>query len=263
MQTISIKILLFFYNLKMFIKGKYTKVTYDPGLELYIATEGNMKRYFKDRYRGLRQFRRGMQREKNQLFAAYCLEEVNFEPNDIVIDCGANYGNLFLSLSEKISEENYITFEPGPHEYFCLTHSIPNAKHTNQALADISGKRTFYLKSKTGDSSLVEPPDYVETVTVECTTLDDVFEKEGFNSVKLLKLEAEGYEPEILQGAKNSLGKIKFIAIDGGPERGLKEEETFTTLTNMLIKSGFVLIKVNHRNQYRAIFRNNSEGDPR
>ena len=64
MQTIWIKILLFFYNLKMFIKGKYTKVTYDPGLELYIATEGNMKRYFKDRYRGLRQFRRGMQREK-------------------------------------------------------------------------------------------------------------------------------------------------------------------------------------------------------
>ena len=258
MQLILIKILLALYNSKMFIKGKYTKVKYDPILKLYVATEGNMKRYFKDRYRGLRQFRRGMKREKDQLFAAYCLEEVTFEEDDIVIDCGANYGNLFLSLNEKISEKNYITFEPGPDEYLCLTHSIPNARHNNKALAETTGKRTFYLKSKTGDSSLVEPPNYVETVTVDCTTLDDLFEQEQLNFVKLLKLEAEGYEPEILQGAKNCLEKIKFIAIDGGPERGLKEEETFTTLTNMLIQSGFVLIKVNHRNQYRAIFRNNS-----
>ena len=62
-----------------------------------------------------------------------------------------------------------------------------------------------------------------------------------------MKLEAEGYEPEILLGAKDSIKNIDYIAIDGGYERGIKQEETFTILTNRLIENGFSIIFVNFK----------------
>ena len=47
-----------------------------------------------------------------------------------------------------------------------------------------------------------------------------------------------GYEPEVLLGAKDSLKICDYVAVDGGYERGLKEQ-TFTEITNYLIKNGF------------------------
>ena len=71
-----------------------------------------------------------------------------------------------------------------------------------------------------------------------------------------MKLEAEGFEPEILLGAKDSIKYINYVAIDGGYERGIKQEETFTKLTNRLIESGFSIIFVNFKFG-RALFNNN------
>ena len=44
--------------------------------------------------------------------------------------------------------------------------------------------------------------------------------------IKLLKLQAEGAEPEVSKGSLNSLKNIKFITADLGPERGLNQEST-------------------------------------
>ena len=73
--------------------------------------------------------------------------------------------------------------------------------------------------------------------------------------VKILKLEAEGFEPEILSGIGNRIEDIEYIAIDGGYERGKKEEQTFTTITNFLINNGFEISDI-YFSWYRALFRN-------
>ena len=60
--------------------------------------------------------------------------------------------------------------------------------------------------------------------------------------IKLLKLEAEGYEPEILQGCQNNLENIEYISADLGPERGLSNQCTIVEVTNFLICKDFKTI---------------------
>ena len=60
--------------------------------------------------------------------------------------------------------------------------------------------------------------------------------------IKLLKLEAEGYEPEILQGCINNLENIMYISADIGPERGISNQCTVVEVTNFLVSKGFKII---------------------
>ena len=55
-------------------------------------------------------------------------------------------------------------------------------------------------------------------------------------------MDAEGYEPEVLLGATNTLNKIKFISVDYGNERGVEEKSTIVEVTNFLYNHGFKLV---------------------
>ena len=54
------------------------------------------------------------------LFNSYCLENINFNENDTIIDCGANVGELFYSFDYRDIKINYIGFEPDVEAYDCL-----------------------------------------------------------------------------------------------------------------------------------------------
>ena len=60
--------------------------------------------------------------------------------------------------------------------------------------------------------------------------------------MKLLKLEAEGAEPEVIKGALNLLKNIEYIAADLGPERGLKQESTLKEVVNILLENNFKIV---------------------
>ena len=151
---------------------------------------------------------------------------------------------MFIPLQEIIDEENYIAFEPGPIEFKCISKSLPKARNLNVGLSNKEDVMKFYLCSATGDSSLVETQNYTEIIEVEVTTLDNFAKLHNINSCKLLKLEAEGWEPEILNGAKDFIKKCEYIVIDGGPERGLNDELTFQRLNNKLLNSGYEMIDI-------------------
>ena len=59
------------------------------------------------------------------------------------------------------------------------------------------------------------------------------------------------------RGAGDRLKDIEYIAIDGGYERGISEEETFTTLTNFLIKKNFQILDI-YFPWYRGLFKNSN-----
>lgn len=181
------------------------------------------------------------------------MNHIKFGENDIVIDCGANYGDLFLELSKYIKEENYITFEPSLSEFKCIEKSLPLANNFQVGLSDRPGELMFYLSSNEGDSSFIKPQSYTHTISSEVTTLDIFKKKENLKSCKLLKLEAEGYEPEILDGAISFLTICDYVAVDGGPER--YGQPTFQAVDNQLNESGFKLID-RFKSKHRALYKN-------
>ena len=99
--------------------------------------------------------------------------------------------------------------------------------------------------------------DYKLTYKVKSITLDSFSEiaKLSNKNVKLLKLEAEGLEPEILKGSKNFLKNIEYIAADLGPERGINKECTLAEVTAILTKNNFEMLDFNYP-RITALFHN-------
>ena len=46
------------------------------------------------------------------------------EKDDVVFDCGANSGDLFLRLSKLIDSNNYYAFEPNPLDFKVLNFNL-------------------------------------------------------------------------------------------------------------------------------------------
>ena len=245
-----------FRNLRTLIQyGKRHSFNQDRSSNLFFVQDGAQKHYFGVMRRGFSLYRYGLEDRGSFLANSYCLSHINFDQSDVVIDCGANYGDLFLFLKDKIQPENYISVEPGNTEHQCLIRNAPRSTHVNKGLGNTVETKTFFLNERYADSSIIEPPSYSEKLDIDVTTLDALVNEYQIRKIKLLKLEAEGYEPEIIQGSLESLNKIEFIALDGSCERGIEERGTFSEICNVLFDNNYELVDTNCHVQ-RALFKN-------
>lgn len=238
------KLTCIFFNLLLWATCSPSRYRYDYKRQHFYAYESNRRRYFSELTLGFDFYSRGINKRGKDLFSSYCLEHIHFSADDVVIDCGANLADLFLGLEGRLKKTNYITFEPSPKEYYCIQQNVPDAQNYNVGLSNQIGEMTFYVSSRGADSSFVRPRVFTETVTTAVTTLDHFIQKAGLSQCKLLKLEAEGFEPEILDGAQNFLKICEYVAIDGGPERGEAQLQTFSRLSNILYQSGFEMVDI-------------------
>ena len=80
-------------------------------------------------------------------------------------------------------------------------------------------------------------------------TMDSIMSSQGlqepFDVVDLLKIEAEGFEPEVPEGFVQTLKRCRHVVVDGGPERGPDSQTTIETCVNLLLENRFKLIALN------------------
>ncbi|MBW7876005.1 MAG: FkbM family methyltransferase [Candidatus Cloacimonetes bacterium] len=181
----------------------------------------------------------------------YFLPQIQFADNDRVVDCGANVGDLFQYFVQNEIQIEYIGFEPSKLEYECLKSNVAPGVTYNMGLWNSSDTLEFFSSSTGADSSLIQPPTYDEIVRVNVNRLDSLIS----GKIKLLKIEAEGAEPEVLQGCENLLSEIEYISADLGFERGVRQESTLAPVINFLLSRNFELIDVSHV-RVVALFRN-------
>ena len=178
------------------------------------------------------------------------LDTLNFSTIRTVVDVGANSGDLLLAIDKDSTK--YLGFEPVMSEFAALQKNVRSGRYLNAlqvALGKTNGRVSFFVSTAHGDSSVLEPANgFTEMQEVEMRTLDDVlagFDDLFCEGIDLLKIEAEGYEPEVLQGAKETLKKCKFVTVDGGPERGKYAESTIEACITILLEQGFKLESIN------------------
>ncbi len=213
--------------------------------KLYFVKDKSNKHYFANKERGFGLYYQGLKSRTEQIKNSYKLDHISFQKNDLVIDCGANYGDLWLFLKDKINPYNYISFEPGINEYRSLICNAPLSENINQGLGDGNKFLDFYINEKDADSSVIKPISFDKIKTIKVSKLDDYIDKKKIDKIKLLKIEAEGFEPEILKGVVKNIKKFSYIAIDGGNERGINQEETMSQQINFLISKGFKIKEIN------------------
>ncbi|MBI4232834.1 MAG: FkbM family methyltransferase [Chloroflexi bacterium] len=137
-------------------------------------------------------------------------------PGMAVGDLGAHIGYFTLLMAKLVGASGKVyAFEPDPANYALLVENIAlNGYHNivpiQAAVADKAGEATLFLdKAFSGSHSLYSqvPGVSKEAVTVETTTLDLFFEREGWPRIHAVKMDIEGAEPAALAGMKQLLGR--------------------------------------------------------
>ena len=241
------------FNFRSILKRKEVRVRYDKSKKQYCAYEKDKELSFFHTKQSNMAYKEGFYHRAITLADSYAINLIDFNQGDFIVDCGANIGDLKLYFDYLGLDVEYLGIEPSPEEYECLKSNISPSKAKNLGLWDSKSQMEFYVSSQGADSSLIKPKNYDKTLIVDVVKLDDLEEVKNKN-IKLLKLEAEGAEPEVLLGCDETLNNISYIAADLSFERGVKEESTLEEVTNFLLKREFELIKVSPR-RFSALFK--------
>lgn len=151
---------------------------------------------------------------------AYELTEVPFLPGEVAIDVGAHVGVFSTYLAKQHPAITIYAFEPVPPNFALLVRNlernhVPNVVPVNMALtADgRSIDMAVHLGLNSGGASAHRESLDVERhrrFTMESVTLDDALDELGVDRVKLLKIDCEGSEHEILTAAE-SLRRVEYL----------------------------------------------------
>jgi len=161
---------------------------------------------------------------------------------DSVLDVGANIGEFTKACINR-SVGTVYAFEPDEVPLACLKVNITSdtVKIYGFPLGEVNETRLFYSAPKNADSSLIKPRTKSKKKLIDIYTLDSIPFSFGESNSVLLKMDAEGAEPEVLKGATLTLAKIKWVAIDVGPER--EGKGTYREVQEILKQSGFKVWK--------------------
>ena len=199
-----------------------------PGQKIFVAHERRLVLY-----------KNGLDSRIQQLLWDYRLKETVLRPKDIIIDIGANNGEFGIWATRRGAQ--YFGFEPDPTAFEALKRNVPSQQVFDCAISNIDGVQSFFLATSEADSSLFKPENASNEIKVKTRKFDTIaptlFEE---RRIRLLKVEAEGMEPEVLEGAVDNIGRVEYVAVDAGPERG--GESTAVSVLNFLFARRFELL---------------------
>ncbi len=238
------------FNFYSFIDKKQARIKYKD--EKYYLTSEEQDWRFSSEGTGVFSYIFGLEERTKYINEVYMLDYLTINKGDVVIDCGAAQGLFYLAV-KKFSPD-YYGFEPSPVQFEDLDYNLKNPKNIfNKALWDKTGMTIdFYLNDWNNDSSIIKPEEYDEIISIETVTLDD-FIKSINKNVRLLKIEAEGAEPEVLEGLNKYIRNVEYISIDAGFERN--GNSTISECVHYLIGKNFELIKF-YQPRVGLLFRN-------
>ena len=241
-----------FFNIHAFFMGLSARLEYDHGSSTYKITDGVIKKFISPQTAKW-SYWHGIAFRGDSLGRNYFLNELEFKAGDIVVDCGAHIGDLKIYFENLGSDVEYIGFEPSPFEFKCLQENVYPSKVHNVGLWEKKSELEFFQSSFNADSSFIKPKVFTHSFKVSVDCLSNIEKRK----IRLLKIEAEGGEIEVLRGCKDIFQNIYYIAGDFGFERGVNEDNTFPDCINLLLANGFQAVKVvapNGRNT--ALFKN-------
>jgi FkbM family methyltransferase len=182
----------------------------------------------------------GIVKGSERMIVKYLPSNFQISKQDVVVEVGANIGEFAIAMSN--NGANVYSFEPDAEAFKCLelnTLKSNNVILYQIACSDHDGKVQFYLSSNDADSSVIPPESYTNVLEVECLTLSTICSEKIKKPIRLLKVEAEGYEPEVLSTLNLCHKNIQNITVDAGPERFGKS--TKDEVSKLLIDNGYLI----------------------
>jgi FkbM family methyltransferase len=169
----------------------------------------------------------------------YIREKIDIKGKNI-IDIGANFGFHTLEFAELVEHGHVFSFEPQKLVYYQLCGNVilngfDNVTTYNTALSDevnVLKMENLQYHSEVdiniGNAHLDACYDNGYNL-VNVNTLDSY----NFENVSILKIDVQGYEPRVLDGAKETINKNKptiFIEVEEPQLYGMESKDIFERL---------------------------------
>jgi len=148
----------------------------------------------------------------------YAVEDFQLAKNDTIIDVGAHIGLFSLLVSQFCKTGKIFSFEPISDNFNLLMSNL-KLNHTenihpfNLAVSKNTSSVDLFLSSDQSAHSIFSSDS--EPTTVKSISLQRIFDENKISSCKLLKLDCEGAEYEIIDSLPlEYFDKIENIAIE-------------------------------------------------
>lgn len=138
--------------------------------------------------------------------------------NDVVVDVGANIGYYTILLADKVGKIGKVyAFEPDKTNFEILEKNIKESKLENVVAVNAAvGRKNetkilYKSEENLGDHKLYNDQFLISNVKkemVKIIKLDDYFKDK---KVDLMKIDVQGWEPEVIEGVKKIIEKDKPI----------------------------------------------------
>jgi FkbM family methyltransferase len=138
------------------------------------------------------------------------------KPGMTVLDVGANIG-YFSAIAAGLvgSEGSVYAFEPVPECFARLQRNLSSFRWSHAypcAVGDATGMATIHFNEhELGWGSLLSDKDLTLATVVQLISLDDWMLREGIRSLHFIKMDVEGGEYRVLQGAARTLHDLRPI----------------------------------------------------
>ena len=169
-----------------------------------------------------------------------------------MLDVGANEGQFANNARNRLPNAKIVSFEPIPEAYNVLCQRFKddnNFQAFNIGFGHRKEKRSFLQNSFSPVSSILEflpsqkefYPRTKDSTTIEISLhrLDEFIQNLEVESNVLLKIDVQGFEDKVLQGASSILDRIKVIYIECSFMKFYKGQPLFDDIYEFLLEKGF------------------------
>lgn len=172
-----------------------------------------------------------------------------------VIDVGANIGQFATAIHQFYPSVQIFSFEPVPKCFQLLQKNVKSLRYIsvfNLALGSENGKISFFENAHSHASSALKVSEYqkmntpktktYKEIKVDCQRLDDFKFEKPLQTPILLKLDVQGYEKSVLEGATLFLNQVDFLLLETSFIPMYDNEPLFDEMHTYLKEKGFELV---------------------
>ena len=151
-------------------------------------------------------------------------------------------------------------FKSNSSNYNKSAYIAQSLESSSTTLSPIN-KDSKYYKMKLSTLGLTDYSNFTKNIKVKLETLDNYIKKNNITSkIELLKIDTEGHELYVLQGAKKTLCNVEFIYFEHHYDDMLNKGYKFSQINEFLSQNNFGKIyksKMFFRKTFEYIYQNN------
>ena len=138
------------------------------------------------------------------------------EPLKTIFDVGGNFGQSALKFAHAFPHAKILSFEPVPDSFRGLvarTKKMPNIQPFNIGFGDKPGLYEIQIQPDSQGNTLATKSSAKGAIQVRLETVDAFASDNGIKQIDLLKIDVEGFELQVLEGASGMLrdGAVRHI----------------------------------------------------